>query len=211
MKVGRNSTAGRRVLLAAAICALVGALAVPAFAAPSDLAAEHSWLPWPSVWPVDHPLSPVVERVLEGNWRAQPDWKLPMLVNGLSKQSKRAKITAYCSDCFDAGSRTRWGSHVRRGICAADPKYWGPGSVVWIGPPVNEVCIVEDTGGAIKGPHRFDVCMEGSHGMCYEIGVRKTTYVPLHRVPPTKRWGTKPADWQPPVWVKPPDERADNS
>ncbi|MFO8082085.1 MAG: 3D domain-containing protein [Armatimonadota bacterium] len=201
----------RRLLFVAMIGALIVTLAAPAVAGQSELAAQHSWLPWPSVWPADHPLSPVVERVLEGNWRAQPDWKLPMLVNGLSKEPEECKITAYCSDCFDAGHRTRWGSHVRRGICAADPKYWGPGSVIWIGPPVNEVLIVEDIGGAIKGPHRFDVCMEGAHDMCYKIGVRSTTYVPLHRVPPTSRWGTKPADWEPPIWVSPPDERADNS
>ncbi|MGI5818784.1 MAG: 3D domain-containing protein [Armatimonadota bacterium] len=209
MKVSHTSGTGAcRVLLAAVTCALLVSLAAPAFAGTSALAAKHSWLPWPSVWPADHPLAPVVERVLKNNWRAQPEWKLPMLVNGLNKEPENCKITAYCSQCFDAGSRTRWGSPVRRGIAAADPKYWGPGSVVWIGPPVNEVVVIEDTGGAIKGPHRFDVCMEGSHDMCYEIGVRTTTYVPLHRVPPTSRWGTKPADWEPPVWACPPDEYA---
>ncbi|MFW6438167.1 MAG: 3D domain-containing protein [Armatimonadota bacterium] len=212
MKVRHTRSAGRRlrhIVFAAIVCALIGALAGPTFAATSELAAQHSWLPWPSVWPVEHPLTDVIERIFDSDWRAQPDWKLPMLVNGLTKEPEGCKITAYCSECFDAGSRTRWGSHVRRGICAADPRYWGPGSVVWIGPPVNEICIVEDTGGAIKGPHRFDVCMEGAHDMCHKIGVRTTTYVPLHRVPPTNRWGTKPADWAPPVWVRPPDERAE--
>ncbi len=214
MKVRHTRTAGRtprRVVFAAVVCVLIATLAVPSFAGPSDLAAQHSWLPWPSVWPAEHPLSDVIERVFENNWRAQPDWKLPMLVNGLTKEPEDCKITAYCSECFDAGNTTRWGSHVRRGIAAADPRYWGPGSVVWIGPPVDEVVIIEDTGGAIKGPHRFDVCMEGSHDMCAQIGVRTTTYVPLHRVPPTSRWGAKPAGWEPPVWAHPPDERADNS
>lgn len=212
MKVRHTCSAGRRnLLLVVVVIALVGALAAPAFAAPSELAAKHSWLPWPDVWPAEHPLSEVVERVLLTDWRAQPDWKLPMLVNGLMKEPEECKITAYCSGCHDAGHRTRWSSLVRRGITAADPKYWGPGSVIWVGPPINEVLIVEDIGGAIKGPHRFDVCMEGSHEMCAQIGVRTTTYVPLHRVPPTSRWGKKPAGWEPPVWVSPPDERADNS
>jgi len=151
----------------------------------------------------------VVERVLEGDWRKQPEWKLPMLVNGLSKSPEDCTITAYCSQCCDGGGYyTRWGSHVRRGICAADPRYWGPGSVVWIGAPVNEVCIVEDTGGAIKGPHRFDVCMEGAHDMCERIGRSRTIYVPLHRVEPTSRWGDKPAGWQPPVWARPPEDES---
>ena len=215
MKVSHTCSAGRtlrRIVFAAVVCALVVALAVPTFADTSELAAQHPWLPWPSVWPANHPLVNVIERVFDGDWRAQPEWKLPMLVNGLSKEPEEATITAYCSTCCDGGGRyTRWGSPIRRGICAADPRYWGPGSVVWIGPPVNEICVVEDTGGAIKGPNRFDICMEGAHEMCYKIGVSTTTYVPLHRVPPTSRWGTKPANWEPPVWVKPPEERADNS
>lgn len=205
----RAGARARSAILALVLGAMILALALPAIAATSDLAGEHSWLPWPDIWPADHPLSEVVERVLLADWRAQPDWKLPMLVNALAKEPEECKITAYCSGCHDAGHRTRWSSPVRRGICAADPKYWGPGSVVWVGPPINEVLIVEDTGGAIKGPHRFDVCMEGSHEMCAQIGVRTTTYVPLHRVPPTSRWGKKPAGWEPPVWARPPDDGED--
>jgi 3D (Asp-Asp-Asp) domain-containing protein len=206
-----HSTIGRGpiklLVLAAVVCVIAGALAAPAAAGTSDLAAEHSWLPWPTVWPAEHPIAPVVERVLEGNWRKQPAWKLPMLVNGLNKEPEECTITAYCSECLDGGGgRTRWSSPVRRGICAADPDYWGPGSVVWIGPPVNEVCVVEDIGGAVQGPHRFDVCMEGAHDMCYEIGISSTIYVPLHRVPPRHRWGVKPDGWQPPVWARPPGE-----
>jgi 3D (Asp-Asp-Asp) domain-containing protein len=208
-----HSTIGRGpiklLVLAAVVCVIAGVLAAPAAAGTSDLAAEHSWLPWPTVWPAEHPIAPVVERVLEGNWRTQPAWKLPMLVNGLNKEPKECTITAYCSECLDGGGgRTRWSSPVRRGICAADPDYWGPGSVVWIGPPVNEVCVVEDIGGAVQGPHRFDVCMEGAHDMCYEIGISSTIYVPLHRVPPRDRWGVKPDGWQPPVWARPPGECA---
>jgi len=201
------SAALRRMVLAGALVALACALAIPAFAGLTELAVQFPWLPWPSVWPAEHPLVPVVERVLEGDWQKQPAWKLPMLVNGLGKSPEACTITAYCSQCCDGGGRyTRWGSKVRRGICAADPAYWGPGSVIWVGPPVNEVCIVEDTGGAIKGPNRFDICMEGAHEMCNRIGRSTTIYVPLHRVPPTRNWGDKPRGWHPPVWATPPDE-----
>lgn len=192
--------------LATVVVALAAiALATPAQAQIYSLVGAHSWLPWPDVWASNHPLLPVVETVLAGNWERQPEWKLPMLVNGLQKEPEGCSITAYCSQCCDGGGRyTRWGSRVRRGICAADPRYWGPGSVVWIGPPVNEVLIVEDTGSAIKGPWRFDVCMEGNHSMCDRIGRMSTTCVPLHRVEPTSRWGDKPRGWEPPVWALPP-------
>jgi|LSQX01.2.fsa_nt_gb 3D (Asp-Asp-Asp) domain-containing protein len=197
---------GRRSLtLAITVGVIMALVALPSLADLTQLAVEQSWLPWPSVWPASHPLTPVIERVFEEDWQVQPDWKLPMLVNGLQKDVENCTITAYCSHCCDGGGRyTRWGSRVKRGICAADPRYWGPGSVIWIGDPVYEVVVVEDTGGAIKGPYRFDVCMEGAHHMCNRIGISKTICVPLHRVPPTSRWGDKPSGWSPPVWVTPP-------
>jgi 3D (Asp-Asp-Asp) domain-containing protein len=189
---------------------LVGAIS--AACADEDLgmlATEHSWLPWPEYVLPGHPLMPVVTGILSGDLGRQPPWKLPMLVNALQKDVQACTITAYCSQCADGGGHyTRWGSRTQRGICAADPKYWGPGSVVWIGPPINEVLIVEDTGGAVKGPDRFDVCMEGSHHMCIRIGRSAATYVPLNRVEPKRRWGTKPKGWHPPVWATPPDEVA---
>ncbi len=197
----------RRAVMAAAPVMLIWGLAIPAYAGCTELAAEHPWLPWPSVWSANHPLVPVIEGVMSGDWRKQPEWKLPMLVNGLQKQPEGCTITAYCSQCRDGGGKyTRWGSRVRRGICAADPDHWGPGSVIWIGAPVNSVLIVEDTGGAIQGPNRFDVCMEGAHYMCERIGIREAIYVPLHRVPPKSHWGSKPEGWHPPVWATPPDE-----
>lgn len=208
MERGHKRDRGREGSLALLLIVLLTmGLAVGAHAGLSDLIEDFPWLPWPQVWPHDHPLVPVIERVLEGDWRKQPAWKLPMLVNGLQKRPEECVITAYCSQCCDGGGRyTRWGSRVRRGICAADPRYWGPGSVIWIGPPVNEVVVVEDTGGAVKGPHRFDVCMEGNHEMCIRIGRTNTIYVPLYRVPPRRNWGTKPDGWEPPVWARPPDE-----
>lgn len=147
-----------------------------------------------------HPLAPVVRDIVTGEAGPQPEWKLPMLVNGLRKKPLKATITAY-SEVELGGSRTtRWGSRLRRGICAADPRYWGPGSVIWIGDPIRETVIVEDTGGAIKGPHRFDYCGVGNYEFCKWIGLRRgVTYVPLYRVPPGP-WGTKPKGWHPPVW-----------
>lgn len=204
-----SDTLTGRLGRAAMMVAMLALIATAVMAAPKSLqalAAEHPWLPWPGEQIEGHPLEPVVEGVLTGEYGDQPAWKLPMLVNGLRKGVEQCTITAYCSDCCDGGgTTTRWGSPVRRGICAADPDHWGPGSVIWVGPPVNEVLVVEDIGGAIQGPHRFDVCMEGAHYMCERIGISTTVYVPLHRVPPTSQWGEKPEDWHPPVWATPPD------
>ncbi len=186
--------------------ALVGTLAAAPSVADELIAQQmvHDWLPWPDFILPGHPLIPVIKQILAGDWQKQPPWKLPMLVNALQKDALQCTITAYCSQCADGGGKwTRWGSPVRRGICAADAAYWGPGSVIWIGPPISEVLIVEDTGSAIKGPDRFDVCMEGNHEMCLRIGKRQAIYVPLYWVEPRSNWGTKPAGWQPPVWATP--------
>lgn len=148
-----------------------------------------------------HPLVPVIKRIVTGEAGPQPAWKLPMLLNGLKKKPLWAKCTTYCEQCADGGGLwTRWGTRIRRGIVAADPRYWGPGSVVYIGPPVDEILIVEDTGSKIKGPHRFDVCVTGHHELCRTWGTFRAIYVPLYRTPPRRRWGTKPAGWQPPTW-----------
>lgn len=149
----------------------------------------------------DHPLVPVVRRVITGESGKQPSWKLPMVLNGLRKRPITAICTTYCEKCSDGGGRgTRWGTRLRRGIVAADPRYWGPGSVIYIGPPVDEVLIVEDTGGAVKGANRFDVCVTGHHALCTRWGKFKATYVPLHRTQPRRRWGRRPAGWHPPQW-----------
>jgi len=148
-----------------------------------------------------HPLADVVRGVIAGELGEQPPWKLPMLANGLRKKPLEATITGYTE--LDPGCTmwTAWGSHVRRGIVAADRRYWGPGSVVWIGPPICETLIVEDVGGAIKGPHRFDVCFTGNRPAACALGLRRhITYVPLHREPPRRRWAPKPKGWHPPMW-----------
>jgi 3D (Asp-Asp-Asp) domain-containing protein len=149
----------------------------------------------------DHPLANVVQRVIAGELGEQPLWKLPMLANALRKKPLEATLTAYTE--FDPGctTRTAWGSRVRRGIVAADRRYWGPGSVIWIGPPICETVIVEDVGSAIKGRHRFDVCFPGDLAGAKAMGLRRhVTYVPLHREPPRRRWTAKAAGWHPPIW-----------
>lgn len=166
------------------------------------LAQAHPSLPWPRSRVPNHPLEAVIRSILSGQVGPQPAWKLPMLVNALGKEPLACTITGYSSECADCGGTvTRWGSPIRWGICAADPAYWGPGSVIWMGPPANTVLIVEDTGGAIKGPHRFDVCCEGRPELVQQIGTSQAIYVPLHRTTPRESWGTKPPGWQPPLWT----------
>lgn len=148
-----------------------------------------------------HPLGQVAYRILTGEAGEQPPWKLPLVLHGLSKQPQTARCTTYCELCADGGgSRTRWGTRLRRGIVAADPRWWGPGSVVYVGPPVDEILVVEDTGGAVRGRYRFDVCVTGHHALCSTWGTFRAVCVPLYWTPPKRRWGQKPAGWHPPVW-----------
>ena len=165
--------------------------------------ASHSTPPpaasLPSALP-NHPLLPYIRNLISGAYGDQPRWKLPMLLKGLTQKPSTAVITAYCEQDHDGGgSYTRWGTHIRRGICAADPRYYGPGTVVWIGEPINESLIVEDTGSAIKGENRFDVCVTGHHALCDEIGKRHSSFIVLYRVSPKGNWGDKPCGWEPPI------------
>jgi len=168
--------------------------------APGNATAVLPLSAWPQPAMPNHPLLPFIRNLIGGVYGDQPRWKLPMLLKGLTQKPSEAVITAYCEQDHDGGgSYTRWGTHIRRGICAADPRYYGPGTVVWIGEPVNESLIVEDTGSAIKGERRFDVCATGHHALCDEIGKRHSTFMVLYRVPPTSRWGDKPSGWEPPM------------
>ena len=204
-----------------AIAVLAGLLAVPITAdelSPATTAAKaarsatttlpsssasHAALPQsalPQSALPNHPLLPYIRNLINGVYGDQPRWKLPMLLKGLSQKPSDAVITAYCELDHDGGGcYTRWGTHIRRGICAADPRYYGPGTVVWIGEPINESLIVEDTGSAIKGENRFDVCVTGHHALCDEIGKRHSTFLVLYKVPPQRNWGDKPCGWEPPI------------
>jgi 3D (Asp-Asp-Asp) domain-containing protein len=145
-----------------------------------------------------HPLLPIVRKEASGAFGAQPPWRLHVLLKGLQRSPNSARCTAFSSRCPDGGgSRTRWGTRVRRGICAADPRYWGPGSVIWLGAPVEAVLVVEDTGSAVRGRDRFDVCFGDDAAACDRFGVRAVTYYPLHVVPPKSNWGTRPRTWRP--------------
>jgi hypothetical protein len=64
---------------------------------------------------------------------------------------------------------------------------------------VDEVLIVEDTGSAIKGPDRFDICVSGHHELCNSWGTFTTPYIPLYRAPTRSSWGGKPSGWHPPT------------
>jgi 3D (Asp-Asp-Asp) domain-containing protein len=171
---------------------------------PASSSAEVYVLPLPFDPPANrlhgHPLEGVIAAIRTGKSTETRDWVLPLLVKALAEPMRVSRITGYSSrDADGGGPYTRWGTRVRWGICAADPRYWGPGSVIWMGDPVNQVLVVEDTGGAIKGRHRFDVCCGDSRESSARIGRRKANYVPLYVAPPTSRWGHKPKNWQPPL------------
>ncbi len=148
----------------------------------------------------EHLLIDVVRKMWAGEFGDQPEWRLSLLVRGLREQPRTARVTAFSSRCADGGGPwTRWGTRVRRGICAADARYWGPGSVVWIDAPIEEMLIVEDTGSAIRGPNRFDICFGDDAAACSRFGVQQVQYIPLHVATPRAAWGNKPGDWSPPA------------
>lgn len=70
-----------------------------------------------------------------------------------------ATLTAYsaCDGHTPCDGITASGTAARYGIVAADWNYWQPGDLVCFGPPIRECMWVEDRGGKIRGPGRFDV------------------------------------------------------
>lgn len=205
----------RAAAVALCVCAVVVISWTAATAVISpirEVAGINFWVLLGKAEDAKHPLATVVRRLIAGELGKQPPWKLPMLVNGLRKRPLEATITGYTELDPGCNTRTAWGSRVRRGIAAADRRYWGPGSVVWIGPPIAETLIVEDVGSAIKGAHRFDVCLPGNRDAARGLGLRRgVTYVPLHREPPERHWSAKPKTWHPPIWkpgIPAPGEKA---
>ena len=184
------------------------ASATPAPAAAAAPAEQEYLLPLPVEPPADrlpdHPLENLIAMFRAGKAHDGRDWVLPLLVSGLDKPVQEARITGYATTDGDGGGPyTRWGTRVRVGVCAADPRYWGPGSVIWIGDPINYLLVVEDTGGAIKGENRFDVATGDDSGASSRLGMRHANYVALYRAEPipARAWGQKPDDWRPPVKV----------
>lgn len=197
---------------AAAVAALPApdsSTTAPASAAPvtgpaAVVPAEVYLVPLPFEPPTDriwaHPLEGAIAAIRTGKSTETRDWVLPLMVKALNVPLRQARITGYSSrDADGGGPYTRWGTRTRWGICAADPRYWGPGSVIWMGDPVNQVLVVEDTGGAIKGEHRFDVCTGDDPASSARIGSRRANYVPLYRATPKRSWGHKPRNWSPPL------------
>ena len=96
-----------------------------------------------------------------------------------------AKVTAYTKSCKGCIGITRDGtvaeSHKR--ILAADPRYYPMGTRVELTFPDGDVKVytVRDTGGAIKGPGRFDMLVK-TERFAVEWGVQHIKY----RVLPTK-------------------------
>lgn len=90
-----------------------------------------------------------------------------------------AKVTAYTADCKGCSGITRDGtvaeSHKR--ILAADPRYYPLGTRVELTFPDGdvEVYTVRDTGGAIKGPGRFDMLVK-TERFAVEWGVQHLKY-----------------------------------
>ena len=96
-----------------------------------------------------------------------------------------AKVTAYTKSCKGCSGITRDGtvaeSHKR--ILAADPRYYPLGTRVELTFPDGDVKVytVRDTGGAIKGPGRFDMLVK-TERFAVEWGIQHIKY----RVLPTK-------------------------
>jgi len=177
---------------------LLAIVACGAQAAEVGSAGDADFVPRFGLAPSRHPLNQLQDYLNSPAAASQPGWKRALVEIALNRKPRYARVTSYCPSC--GGSGTRWGSRTRAGICAADPSYWGPGSVVWIGPPINQTFTVEDTGGAVKGEDHFDVCVGTSHAACSKIGVRRNVeYVVLYRAAPRSRWGRRPANYKPPL------------
>lgn len=89
---------------------------------------------------------------------------------------RTAKVTAYCAKC-SSPDITRSGKKLQSNYCAADPRYWKPGTVIKFGAPVNKSYTIEDTGSAIRGRDRFDLCLSVSGKCkCNGFGVKRVPY-----------------------------------
>jgi len=100
-------------------------------------------------------------------------------------KAKTAKVTAYTKSCKGCSGITRDGTVAEssKRILAADPRYYPLGTRVELTFPDGDVKVytVRDTGGAIKGPGRFDMLVK-TEQFAVEWGVQHIKY----RVLPTK-------------------------
>ena len=136
-------------------------------------------------------------RVWTNSLSDQPEWKVRAANNALLRIAngedvvRTGKFTAYCSGCDHTGI-TRSGKRLSRGYAAADKRHWKIGhATIWVGTPSKKLNKrfgpwnvskdLEDTGGAIKGRHRFDICFGFvDKCRCNEFGVRKIRYIKLN-------------------------------
>ncbi len=142
--------------------------------------------------------------VIKGEKGPQPQWKLDLIKNALNKgeQSIPAKTTSYWAHEPGVGHCTASGKRVftcNRGCCNQGPnsgfvaadvnhnKHWKFNTVLWI--EGYGVCRIWDTGGAIRGKHRFDLGMTPSQGKRY--GTQTKRYLVLSY--PTKKFSKQ--DW----------------
>lgn len=99
---------------------------------------------------------------------------------------KTAKVTAYTADCKGCIGITRDGTVAEssKRILAADPRYYPLGTRVELTFPDGDVKVytVRDTGGAIKGPGRFDMLVK-TEQFAVKWGVQHIKY----RVLPTTK------------------------
>ncbi len=75
---------------------------------------------------------------------------------------------------------TASGKRAKRGTAAADPKYYPFGTVMYV--PGYGWAVVEDTGGAIKGPNRLDLWF-GTEREALKWGRRKGVAVSVWKKP----------------------------
>jgi 3D (Asp-Asp-Asp) domain-containing protein len=90
-----------------------------------------------------------------------------------------ATVTAYTADCEGCIGITYDGTKAEshRRILAADPRYYPMGTRVELVFPDGDVQIytVRDTGGAIKGPRRFDLLVR-TERFALQWGVQKIRF-----------------------------------
>ena len=91
-----------------------------------------------------------------------------------SPAMRTAKCTAYCSKCPDGGYSKSVAYKFKIGTCAADLRYHKRGSKVNIG---GKWYVINNTGGAIKGRDRFDICLgQPKKCNCNKFGVKRLQY-----------------------------------
>ncbi len=94
------------------------------------------------------------------------------------KVSGYAIVTAYTAYHESTGKNpgdkgfniTRSGVPGGYGVCAADPRYWEFGTVLYI--EGLGACVILDTGGAIKGKWRFDYMFGGERDTAVKLALQ---------------------------------------